>query len=194
MGRNDARNPADPPPESREVACAGFGRLRPRESTILAPRRQEPSRLRAELRDLAGEMLEAMYARAASARRAAGRRRAEAARAEPARRRASDAGERVLCNPKITQKKGRPKRAACPFPDIQAEVERWVQITVTYQDLDGKEADAADRDGWRASSSTRWTTSKACCSRRPPDRDDKLRVQAPAAGARSGTYRASPAP
>ncbi|MBL9076359.1 MAG: peptide deformylase [Planctomycetes bacterium] len=50
-------------------------------------------------------------------------------------------GERVLCNPKITRKKGREfgEEGCLSFPGIHAEVERWVDITVTYHDLDGKE-------------------------------------------------------
>ena len=35
------------------------------------------------------------------------------------------------------------------FPGIQAEVERWVDITVTYQDRDGKEQ-TLQADGWLA--------------------------------------------
>ena len=51
------------------------------------------------------------------------------------------AGELVLCNPRITRKKGREfgEEGCLSFPGIQAEVERWVDITVTYHDLDGKE-------------------------------------------------------
>ena len=54
---------------------------------------------------------------------------------------ADRAGELVLCNPKITRKKGREygEEGCLSFPGIQAEVERWIDITVSYQDLDGKE-------------------------------------------------------
>jgi peptide deformylase len=60
-------------------------------------------------------------------------------------------GERVLCNPKITKKKGREfgEEGCLSFPGIQADVERWVAITVTYQDLDGKEQ-VLETDGWLA--------------------------------------------
>ncbi|MBL8755840.1 MAG: peptide deformylase [Planctomycetes bacterium] len=60
-------------------------------------------------------------------------------------------GERVLCNPKLTRKKGREfgEEGCLSFPGIQAEVERWVDITVTYQDLDGKEQTMA-ANGWLA--------------------------------------------
>jgi peptide deformylase len=60
-------------------------------------------------------------------------------------------GERVLCNPKITKKKEREfgEEGCLSFPGIQADVERWVAITVTYQDLDGKEQ-VLQTDGWLA--------------------------------------------
>ena len=50
-------------------------------------------------------------------------------------------GELTLCNPKITRKKGREfgEEGCLSFPGIHAEVERWVDVTVTYQDLAGKE-------------------------------------------------------
>lgn len=50
------------------------------------------------------------------------------------------AGELALCNPKITKKKGREfgEEGCLSFPGMHAEVERWVSITVEYQDLDGK--------------------------------------------------------
>ena len=49
--------------------------------------------------------------------------------------------ELALINPKITRKKGREfdEEGCLSFPGIQADVERWIEITVTYQDLDGKE-------------------------------------------------------
>jgi peptide deformylase len=60
-------------------------------------------------------------------------------------------GERVLLNPRITKKKGREfgEEGCLSFPGIQAEVERWVDITVTYQDLDGKEQ-TLPANGWLA--------------------------------------------
>ncbi|MGE3173995.1 MAG: peptide deformylase [Planctomycetota bacterium] len=50
-------------------------------------------------------------------------------------------GELVLLNPRITRKKGREygEEGCLSFPGIYAEVERFVDITVTYQDLDGAE-------------------------------------------------------
>ncbi|MFM1873841.1 MAG: Peptide deformylase 1, partial [Planctomycetota bacterium] len=60
-------------------------------------------------------------------------------------------GEMTLCNPKITKKKGREfeEEGCLSFPGIHAEVERWVDITVTYQDLDGQEQ-TLKTDGWLA--------------------------------------------
>ncbi len=61
------------------------------------------------------------------------------------------AGELVLCNPKITRKKGRAfgEEGCLSFPDIHADVERWVSITLTWQDLAGKEQTLAAED-WLA--------------------------------------------
>ncbi|MBX3464972.1 MAG: peptide deformylase [Planctomycetes bacterium] len=61
------------------------------------------------------------------------------------------AGELALCNPRITRKKGREfgEEGCLSFPGIQAEVERWVEITVAYQDLDGKEQVLTAKD-WLA--------------------------------------------
>jgi peptide deformylase len=60
-------------------------------------------------------------------------------------------GELVLCNPRLTKKKGREfgEEGCLSFPGIQAEVERWVDITVTYQDLDGKDQ-TLQCSGWLA--------------------------------------------
>lgn len=60
-------------------------------------------------------------------------------------------GEKVLCNPRLTKKKGREfgEEGCLSFPGIQAEVERWVDITLTYQDLDGKEQ-TLTANGWLA--------------------------------------------
>ena len=60
-------------------------------------------------------------------------------------------GERVLCNPRVARKKGREfgEEGCLSFPGIHAEVERWVDITVTYQDLDGQEQ-TLKCDGWLA--------------------------------------------
>ncbi len=60
-------------------------------------------------------------------------------------------GELALCNPKITKKKGREfgEEGCLSFPGIHAEVERWVAITVSYQDLDGK-PQVLQTEGWLA--------------------------------------------
>ncbi len=60
-------------------------------------------------------------------------------------------GELVLCNPTLTKKKGREfgEEGCLSFPGIHAEVERWVDVTVTYQDLDGKQQTLA-ATGWLA--------------------------------------------
>ncbi len=59
--------------------------------------------------------------------------------------------EMVLLNPKITRKKGREfgEEGCLSFPGIQAEVERWQKITITYQDLDGQEQ-TMGADDWLA--------------------------------------------
>jgi len=59
--------------------------------------------------------------------------------------------ELCLLNPKITRKKGREygEEGCLSFPDIQAEVERWIKITISYQDLDGKEH-TMSADDWLA--------------------------------------------
>lgn len=60
-------------------------------------------------------------------------------------------GERVLCNARITRKKGREfgEEGCLSFPGIHADVERWVTISVTYQDLAGKEQ-TLQAEGWLA--------------------------------------------
>ena len=60
-------------------------------------------------------------------------------------------GELVLCNPRITRKKGRAfgEEGCLSFPGIHAEVERWVDTTISYQDLDGKEQ-TLTADDWLA--------------------------------------------
>jgi peptide deformylase len=69
----------------------------------------------------------------------------------PAGDRADRTGELVLCNPKLSRKKGREfgEEGCLSFPGIHAEVERWIDITLTYQDLDGKEQNLA-ANGWLA--------------------------------------------
>lgn len=60
-------------------------------------------------------------------------------------------GELTLCNPRITRKKGREfgEEGCLSFPGIHAEVERWIDITVAFQDLDGKDQ-AMSASGWLA--------------------------------------------
>ena len=60
-------------------------------------------------------------------------------------------GELVLCNPKVTRKKGYEfgEEGCLSFPGIHAEVERSIDITVTFQDLDGK-AQVMAANGWLA--------------------------------------------
>ena len=60
-------------------------------------------------------------------------------------------GELVLVNPKITKKKGREygEEGCLSFPGIYAEVERFVDITISHQDLEGKEA-SLSANGWLA--------------------------------------------
>lgn len=69
----------------------------------------------------------------------------------PAGDRRDRAGERVLCNPRIARKKGREfgEEGCLSFPGIHAEVERWVDVTVAYQDLEGQEQ-TLKCDGWLA--------------------------------------------
>jgi peptide deformylase len=69
----------------------------------------------------------------------------------PAGDRQDRSGERVLCNPRLVRKKGREfgEEGCLSFPGIQAEVERWVDIEVAYQDLDGKEQ-TLTANGWLA--------------------------------------------
>ena len=60
-------------------------------------------------------------------------------------------GELVLCNPKIMRKKQREfgEEGCLSFPGIQADVQRWIEITVVYQDLNGDEQ-SMKCDGWLA--------------------------------------------
>ncbi|HEX5053055.1 MAG TPA: peptide deformylase [Planctomycetota bacterium] len=69
----------------------------------------------------------------------------------PSGDRKEPSGELVLCNPKLTRKKGREfgEEGCLSFPGIQAEVERWITITVSYQDLEGKEQ-TLSAEGWLA--------------------------------------------
>lgn len=60
-------------------------------------------------------------------------------------------GELVLVNPKITKKKGREygEEGCLSFPGIYAEVERYVDITISHRDLEGQEA-SLSANGWLA--------------------------------------------
>lgn len=60
-------------------------------------------------------------------------------------------GELVICNPKIVRKKKKEfgEEGCLSFPDIQADVERAVEITVLYQDINGDEQ-SLKCDGWLA--------------------------------------------
>lgn len=60
-------------------------------------------------------------------------------------------GELVICNPKIVRKKKKEfgEEGCLSFPGIQADVERAVEITVVYQDINGEEQ-SLKCDGWLA--------------------------------------------
>jgi len=94
------------------------------------------------LRDLAARMFEAMYAEGGvglAAPQVAIEQKLLVL--NPTGSRDDRTGELTLVNPRITRKKGRAfgEEGCLSFPGIHADVERWVDITVTYQDLDGKE-------------------------------------------------------
>ena len=59
--------------------------------------------------------------------------------------------ELVLLNPKVTKKKGYEfdEEGCLSFPGIQAEVERAIKITLTYQDLEGQ-PQTMSAEGWLA--------------------------------------------
>jgi peptide deformylase len=106
----------------------------------------------AELRQVADQMMEAMYEEGgvglAAPQVGIGLKLLVLNPAGDAKDRS---GERVLINPKITKTKGREfgEEGCLSFPGIQAEVERWIGITVVYQDLDGVEQELRC-DGWLA--------------------------------------------
>lgn len=106
----------------------------------------------ANLRQLANEMTEAMYAEGGvglAAPQVGVEHKLLVL--NPAGDKKDRSGELVLCNPKLTKKKGREfgEEGCLSFPGIHAEVERWIDITVTYQDLDGKEQ-TLPATGWLA--------------------------------------------
>lgn len=105
-----------------------------------------------ELRQLADRMMEAMYLEGGvglAAPQVGIQKRLLVL--NPKGDRADRSGELALCNPRITRKKGREfgEEGCLSFPGIHADVERWVSITVTYQDLAGAEF-TLETDGWLA--------------------------------------------
>jgi peptide deformylase len=95
-----------------------------------------------ELRDLAARMFEAMYEEGGiglAAPQVAVEHKLLVL--NPSGSPEDRAGERAMVNPRIVKKKGREhdEEGCLSFPGIHAEVERWVDVTVAYQDLDGKE-------------------------------------------------------
>ncbi len=106
----------------------------------------------AELRQLSEQMMEAMYEEGGVGLAApqVGIEK-KLLVLNPSGDREDRSGELTLCNPKITKKKGRDfeEEGCLSFPGLHAEVERWVTITITYQDLDGTEG-TLQADGWLA--------------------------------------------
>ena len=113
---------------------------------------QTVSRFDGALRELSARMLEAMYAEGG-----VGLAAPQVAIPHkllvlnPSGDRADRSGELVLVNPRLTRKKGREfgEEGCLSFPGIRAEVERWIDITVSWQDLDAKEQTLA-ASGWLA--------------------------------------------
>lgn len=95
-----------------------------------------------QLRELAARMFEAMYAEGGVGLAApqVGIEQ-KLLVLNPAGSKDDRSGELVLLNPRITKKKAREfgEEGCLSFPGIYAEVERFVDITVTFQDLDGRE-------------------------------------------------------
>jgi peptide deformylase len=95
-----------------------------------------------ELRELASRMFEAMYAEGGVGLAAPQVAIEKKLLVLNPKGEASDrSGELALVNPRITRKKGRAfgEEGCLSFPGIYAEVERFVDITIAFQDLDGKE-------------------------------------------------------
>ena len=105
-----------------------------------------------ELRELADKMMEAMYEEGGVGLAApqVGIEQ-KLLVLNPSGSKADRSGELVICNPKILRKKKREfgEEGCLSFPGIQAEVERWIEITVVYQDLNGEEQ-SLKCDGWLA--------------------------------------------
>jgi peptide deformylase len=106
----------------------------------------------AALRDLAARMLEAMYAEGGvglAAPQVAIEQKLLVL--NPTGSADDRQDELVLANPVITRKKGREfgEEGCLSFPGIQAEVERWIDITIAYRDLAGAEQ-TMQASGWLA--------------------------------------------
>lgn len=105
-----------------------------------------------DLRDLSDSMMEAMYEEGgvglAAPQVGIGKKLLVL---NPSGSKDDRTGERTICNPKILRKKKREygEEGCLSFPGIQAEVERWIEITVVYQNLDGEE-ESLKCDGWLA--------------------------------------------
>lgn len=109
-------------------------------------------RFDAELRALAAQMIEAMYEEGGVGLAAPQVGVEEKLLVlNPSGDKKERSGELVLLNPRLTRKKGREfgEEGCLSFPGIQAEVERWIDITITYHDLDGKEQ-TMQASGWLA--------------------------------------------
>ncbi len=104
------------------------------------------------LRDLAQQMLEAMYEEGGVGLAApqVGIEQ-KLLVLNPTGDRADRTGELVLCNPKITHRRKYAwgEEGCLSFPGIYGEVERSVSITISYQDLDGKPGELKATD-WLA--------------------------------------------
>ena len=105
-----------------------------------------------ELADLADQMIETMYSEGGVGLAApqVGVEK-DIFVLNPSGSRDDRSGERVLCNPKITRKKKWEfgEEGCLSLPGVHAEVERSLQITVTYQDLKGDEQQL-QCEGWLA--------------------------------------------
>jgi len=106
----------------------------------------------ADLRDLSAQMMEAMYEQGGVGLAApqVGIKQ-KLLVLNPSGSKDDRSGELVICNPKIVRKKKREfgEEGCLSFPDIQAEVERFIEITVVYQDLNGEEQ-LLKCEGWLA--------------------------------------------
>jgi peptide deformylase len=106
----------------------------------------------APLRELAERMLEAMYAEGGvglAAPQVGIEHRLLVL--NPSGDRKDRSGELVMVNARITSRKGSEwgEEGCLSFPGIYAEVERYLKITVSYQDLDGKPQELMS-EGWLA--------------------------------------------